>query len=90
MLLLSCHSPVTHLFTHLCSALLWLLLPPQAHEKSSFQVEPMFQVNTASGVTLPSSAVAHAHFGLKALSLLRRGAELCVSTADNALIHFSM
>lgn len=62
----------------------------QAHEKSSFQFEPLFQVNTASGATLSSSDIAKSHFGIKSMEYLNKTAELCVSTADNAMIYFDM
>jgi hypothetical protein len=62
----------------------------KAHEKASFQFEPLFQVNTASGLTLPSGDPSHAHFGLKSLAFLPKTSELFVSTADNALIYFNM
>ena len=62
----------------------------QAHEKSSFQCEPLFQVSTSSSRTLPSADVAAFHFGVKSLAYLHSTAELCVTTADNALIYFDV
>lgn len=61
----------------------------KAHDKQSFQIEPLLQVNAANG-SISASDIEKSHFGLKTIDFLPKSSDLVVTTADNAVIYFNI